>query len=79
MSTIPVYFSCLMCGLETDTVRLGSPSRRHDLVQAAFEKAAEPRPRWDASHVPHCPHCGGRLLLGESEHVVREVLESVLR
>ena len=24
MRTIPVYFSCLMCSLETDTVRLGS-------------------------------------------------------
>lgn len=71
-------FSCLMCGLETATVRLGSASRRSDLIQAAFEKAAEPHPRWDRSHVPHCPRCNGRLLLGESEYAVRELLEPVL-
>ena len=72
------YFSCLMCGLEPATIRLGSPSRRSALIQAAFEKSAEPRPRWDRRNVPHCPRCNGRLLLGESEYAVRELLEPVL-
>jgi len=72
-----VYFSCLMCGLGIDTAQLASPRRRFDLIHAAFKSAAEPRPRWDARHVPHCPRCGGRLLLRQSEGFTRDALEPV--
>lgn len=77
MRSICVIVSCMMCGLETDTVQLGSPSRRSDLIHAAFKSAAEPRLRPDGQPAPHCPRCGGRLFPMEGESAARDYLEPV--
>ena len=64
MRSIRVIFSCMMCGLETDTVQLGSPSGRSRLLP-------------DGQPAPHCPRCGGRLFPMEGENAARDYLEPV--
>lgn len=62
---VKVSFSCLMCGLETTTVEIRVERLTRRAVREALATADLNgfRPTWDATLIPHCPRCHGRLLL----------------
>ena len=61
---VKVSFSCMMCGLDTPSIEIQIDELTRTAVRRAID-AAEPGlcPLWDASLVPHCPRCRGRMLL----------------
>lgn len=62
---VKISFSCLMCGLETSTVEIAVDRLTRKAVRQALATAdlGSFRPTWDATLIPHCPRCHGRLLL----------------
>jgi len=63
---VKVSFSCLMCGIETGTVEIRIDRLTRKAVReglASIDLGGGFRPTWDATGIPHCPRCHGRLLL----------------
>lgn len=61
---VKVSFSCLLCGLDTQSIEIRIDKLTRAAVRAAIAATeSDVRPLWDSALTPHCPRCHGRLLL----------------